>query len=51
MIDMISRDSDEYKNLLERSEWLFCLEATGVDNWLGIDFAYDLKTERAKQNG
>jgi hypothetical protein len=33
----------EYERLLERDTWLSCLEAAGVDNWSGIDYAYDLK--------
>lgn len=32
---------------LERMEkelrWLYCLEAAGVDNWQGIDYAYDMR--------
>jgi hypothetical protein len=35
-----------YDYLIERSEWLDCLEAAGVDNWDGIDMAYEMyKTE------
>jgi len=27
----------------ERLEWLDCLEAAGVDNWQGIDIAFDIR--------
>ena len=33
---------DEYESLKEDVEWLRCLEAAGVDNWDGIDYASDL---------
>lgn len=36
------RKSDEYMELLRESEWLYCLEAAGVDNWEGIDYAQKL---------
>ncbi len=32
----------EYDKLLEDQEWLECLNAAGVDNWDGIDYAYEL---------
>lgn len=31
----------EYKRILERSKILDCLEAAGVDNWEGYDFAME----------
>jgi len=31
--------------LQERSDWLSCLEAAGVDNWEGYDIAYDMQDE------
>jgi len=34
---MISKT--EYGRLLERDEWLSCLESAGVDNWDGYDYA------------
>lgn len=33
----------EYEKLLERDNWLSCLEGAGVDNWEGYDFAIDLR--------
>lgn len=35
----------EYKRLLERDRELGFLEAAGVDNWSGIDYAYELMQE------
>ena len=32
----------EYEQLLKESEWLSCLEAAGVDNWIGFDDARDI---------
>lgn len=39
----------EYESLKEDARWLQCLENAGVDNWGGIDYAYELKRE-AEQN-
>lgn len=33
---------EEYDSLIEDSNWLTCLEASGVDNWGGIDYAQEL---------
>ena len=35
----------EYESLKEDAEWLACLEGAGVDNWSGIDYAYELRDE------
>ena len=32
----------ENKELQQKLTWLNCLETAGVDNWDGIDYAYDL---------
>ena len=32
----------EYDRLKEDSEWLSCLEAAGVDNWSGIEEAFNM---------
>lgn len=34
-----------YESLLEDAAWLRSLEDAGVDNWSGIDFAYELHNE------
>lgn len=36
---------EEYERLLQSDYWLSCLEAAGVDNWSGIEFAYEIKHE------
>lgn len=33
------------KSLEDRDAWLQCLEAAGVDNWQGIDEAFDMRNE------
>jgi hypothetical protein len=35
----------EYEQLLRDSEWLSCLEAAGVDNWQGFDYAREIQEE------
>ena len=35
----------EYERLLKDSRWLACLDAAGVDNWEGIDTAFDIQEE------
>ena len=36
--------SIDYFDYLERREsWLNCLEQAGVDDWEGIDFAYEIR--------
>jgi len=36
----------EYNRLLERDDWLQCMEACGVDNWQGIDDAIDMYNDK-----
>lgn len=36
---------EEYEDLKRSARWLQCLENAGVDNWGGIDFAYELMDE------
>lgn len=42
-VPMVTIPEEEYKRLLADSEWLFCLEDAGVDNWSGIDYAASLR--------
>lgn len=35
----------EYESLLKDSKWLYALEAAGVDNWEGHDFAREIFNE------
>lgn len=49
--EMITITSKEYTELLERDQWLCALECAGVDNWSGIDNAYDtLKEWKEEEN-
>lgn len=34
-----------YDKLVERDDWLMCLEAAGVDNWSGMDYAISIRRE------
>jgi hypothetical protein len=34
-----------YDQLIKRDEWLGYLEAAGVDNWQGIDDAYQMRQD------
>lgn len=43
--EMISITKKEYDQLVKDSEWLSCLEQAGVDNWEGIEMAYEIETE------
>ena len=36
---------DEYEQLKKDQEWLRCLEAAGVDNWSGYDYAHEMLEE------
>ncbi len=47
---MITIDEDDYEELVERSEWLECLENAGVDNWEGYNYARDLWQEKHPDN-
>ncbi len=36
---------DKYQRMMEQLRWLSALESAGVDNWLGIEYAYELMEE------
>ncbi len=36
---------EHYKSLVEDRDWLYALESAGVDNWQGIDHAYEILEE------
>lgn len=48
--DTITISVADYKYLKDRDHLLACLEACGVDNWHGWDFAIDLYEEDEKKN-
>jgi hypothetical protein len=43
--EMVTISKKEYEDLLEESSKLSCLEAAGVDNWSGYDFAMEMFRE------
>lgn len=43
--ELITITKEELNNLIERSEFLECLEACGVDNWQGYDDAWEMMNE------
>lgn len=40
--DTVNIPRGEYEDLLEQAEWLRALEAAGVDNWDGYDYAAEI---------
>ena len=42
---MITIKRERYEELLEAEAWLSALEAAGVDNWEGVDYASELYRE------
>jgi hypothetical protein len=45
MIEMIEISKKEYDELVNKSYFLNCLEACGVDNWEGYGIAQDMYDE------
>lgn len=50
MDDMVTNETvtltkREYEELLDAAEFLACLEAAGVDNWVGYSIAYEMYEE------
>ena len=43
--EMITITKKEYDELLNQIRFLYCLEAAGVDNWDGYDYAQELRDE------
>ncbi len=44
--DVVTITRKEYEFLLGREEWLSWLEAAGVDNWQGFDYAREMQDEQ-----
>lgn len=40
--EMVTISKKEYSELLENTEFLNALQAAGVDNWDGFDYAIDI---------
>ena len=49
MKDEVTISRDEYDMLLQDSEFLNCLEACGVDNWIGYHDACEMMEEDEEQ--
>lgn len=49
-MDTVEITREEYARLVGDSEWLSCLEAAGVDNWEGYDYALEILHERADED-
>lgn len=47
--ELITITKKEYDSLKESQQWLTCLEDAGVDNWQGIEYAYELKRDYEKE--
>jgi len=43
LLGMVNTLEEENEKLQKRNDWLTCLEQAGVDNWTGIDYAYELQ--------
>lgn len=44
-MDTVTITRKEYDQLVKDSEWLSYLEAAGVDNWEGYDYAIEMMQE------
>jgi len=47
--ELITITKKEYELLKESHRWLGYLEFAGVDNWVGIDYAYELLREASER--
>ena len=43
--EMITITKVEYDELVKDAQWLSCLNMAGVDNWQGIDCAWEIKDD------
>ncbi len=48
--ETVTISKKEYESLKKNARWLQCLKRAGVDNWQGIDYAYDLKREMEQED-
>jgi hypothetical protein len=49
MEETVTISKSEYKQLKKDSEWLGFLEAAGVDNWEGYDYAIEMRNEAKEE--
>ena len=50
MTDTVTISKKEYRELIERSNWLDCLQQLGVDNWDGYEYAQQMYAEYHDQS-
>lgn len=48
-MDTVEITRKEYDRLVRDSDWLSWLEAAGVDNWEGYDYALEMREEFEKE--
>lgn len=44
-----SKLTNVINELVADSDWLYCLQAAGVDNWSGIEEAYAIRDEESEE--
>jgi hypothetical protein len=49
LLDTVTITREYYENLKEDSKILSCLEAAGVDNWSGYEFAIDMANDEERK--
>ena len=47
--DIVILSKEEYDSLIERNNFLDCLERVGVDNWSGYSEAWDLYNDLCEE--
>ena len=51
MEEMVTITKKEYDSLTKDSDWLGYLEAAGVDNWQGYEYAIEMRDEAERAEG
>lgn len=46
--DVVVMDGDTWDEMNDQCDFLSCLEACGVDNWYGYDYAQDMFADERK---
>ena len=49
-METVTITKKEYESLIEDQNWLNTLKNAGVDNWQGIDYAYEMLREQESEN-
>lgn len=50
MCQTVTVDLKEYLRMIDRLDWLDCLEAAGVDNWEGVSCAREMYEEQSDED-